>query len=291
MLTYLSLAAKTRFQNLLEAMIASSRHRTWSSHLRPPPLYEQTGQAMYHEEIHDDPMKLLAALTKVEKRQEQDARQARMQRGEMEASTASIGQGDEDGGGNGESSGQATPTDKSREGEVNGKKKTKKLSMAATAKNMSEDKRLKLANKTAARALGISSSSKAWMFGDGASGTNSPLGAKKGGALGASRLPKPRFTPVSSASNPGESGQMGESSFGEGGIGEETGSITVGGWGDLAARQRLKEEEERLATRRVNLQDALHALEMERSGGAGRGSGELILYSTRLLGRPPIRKM
>ncbi|UZJ56000.1 hypothetical protein CBS101457_005320 [Exobasidium rhododendri] len=300
-LTYLSLAARTRFQNLLEAMIASSRHRNWSSHTRPPPLYESNGQAMYHEEIHDDPMKLLAALSRVEKKEEHESRQARLRKEEMEASNANSGQTAE-GGGEGESSGQATPAESGGVGE-DGKKKGKKPGTSSTAKNMSEDKRLKLANKTAAQALGISSNSKAWMFG-GTSGGNSPFGNKKGSAAAAAaggfRLPKPRFAPVAkeagdSNGQEGEEGgveQQGEDSQGGGGFGKaRSGSQSVGRWGDLAARQRLKEEEESLARRSVNLQDALHALEMERSGGAGRGSGELMLYSTMALGRPPTRKL
>ena len=161
---------------------------------------------------------------------------------------------------------------------------------------MSEDKRLKLANKTAAQALGISTNSKAWMFGGGAgsggSGANSPFGSGRAGP-GGSRLPKPRFTPVAAGAKGDEGGQDGEAGGTGGGdwAGTRSGSISVGGWGDLAARQRLKEEEEREARRRVNLQDALHALEMERSGGAGRGSGEEILYVCHALGRPPIRKL
>jgi hypothetical protein len=259
---------------------------------------------MYHEEIHDDPLKLLAALSKVEKREEQELRQARIQREEMEASNASNGQKAEGGGGGeGESSGQATPAEAGGAGGEDGKKKAKKPGTSSTAKNMSEDKRLKLANKTAAQALGISGNSKAWMFG-GTSGSSSPFGGAKkaagAGAPGGFRLPKPRFAPVASEGKDangqdGEEGEGGSEQQGEGNQGESANpkstSQSVGTWGDLAARQRVQEEEEALARRSVNLQDALHALEMERSGGAGRGSGELMLYSTMALGRPPTRKL
>lgn len=287
-----------RFQNLIEAMVASSRHRTWSSHLRPPPLYEKTGQAMYHEEIHDDPLKLLAALSKVEKIEEQAARQARILKEERESNAAQAAADGEDSAMDGASSGQATPADRSREvgaDEVK-KKPIKKLGTSASARNMSEDKRLKLANKTAAQALGIGSSGKAWMF-SGAGGSSSPfgLGGKQKAGAGGSKLPKPRFAPATTAGkNEDGSANEGLTSVDGNATGSSStdyGHVSVSGWGDLSARQRRKEEEEKQARRRVNLQDALHALEMERSGGAGRGSGEMILYTTRALGRPPVRKL
>lgn len=258
---------------------------------------------MYHEVIHDDPQKLLSALSKVEKLEEQESRQARIQKEELEASNANSGQTAEGGGvgGEGDSSGLTTTAEGGGE---DGRKKAKKPGNSSTAKNMSEDKRLKLANKTAAQALGTSSNSKAWMFG-GTLGGNSTFGSKKvkSGLAGGSRLPKPRFAPVTAAGNGDAEGQEGEGVGGEGGgeqqgessqggDGEQrSGSLSVGGWGDLAARKRLREEEERQARRSVNLQDALHALEMERSGGAGRGSGESMLYSTLALGKPPTRKL
>lgn len=303
-LMYLSNAAKLRFRNLLEAMVTASRHRAWSSHLRPPPLHERARHPMYHEELHDDPQKLLSALTRVEKAEEQADRQRRLLRDEREADAAAgiggnAGAGDEDVA-SGVNSGTQTPGDGTAGGDASSGSKPKKTGASAAARNMTEDKRLKLANKTAAQALGITSGSKAWMFGGGSgsgSGTSSPFGGRGTGG-GLSRLPKPRFA----AQAADEGADVGGGGIGTGrgtsGVKDESAGTSTssnaaigsnpGGWGDLTARRRHREEEERRRARLVNLDDALHALEMERSGGAGRGSGERTLYATRALGRPHV---
>lgn len=277
LLMYISNAARLRFRNLVESMVVASRHRAWSSYLRAPPSFEGTNQPMYHEELLDDPHKLLSALTRVEKHEEQISRQRRMERDEREANAAA-GIVDDD---MGPGSGSQTP---GGTGEEEFRRRGKKIGVSAAARNMTEDKRLKLANKTAAQALGISSNSKAWMFGT--SNVDSPLGSHgnspQSGAGGGSRLPKPRFAPTA------DGAATGASASASGAASSGAPVSNPGGWGDLTARRRHREEEEKRRARLVNLQDALHALDMERKGGAGQGSGEKAYYTTRALGRPNI---
>ena len=304
-LQHISLAAKIRFRNLIQSMVNASRHRQWSSHLRPPPMYAKSKSAMYHEEIEEDPSKLLSVLARVEKAQEQAARQRRLQREEQEANLANAaGRGETedstmaDGTQNGSqqgsqsnSNGQPSTLQSSTDGatgnsQEDAKRKMKKPGISTAARNMTEDKRLRLANNTAAQAMGLSAGSKAWMFGGG--GLPKPANKTKSGNSGSS-LPAPRFgtkakdtqETLDESTSATQSGANGSNSF-------ATSSINPGGWGDLAARQRHREEEEKRQMRIVNLDDALHALEMERKGGAGRGSGERVLYATRALGRPTI---
>ncbi|EPQ25783.1 uncharacterized protein PFL1_06650 [Pseudozyma flocculosa PF-1] len=108
-LNYLSLAARTRFRNMLEAMIASSRHRSWSSHQHPPPLYEgDERRPMYHEAIVSDPRKQLALLEKAERGEEARRRRERLARDEEAAALASGGSGAAgEGGGDGVQGGLA----------------------------------------------------------------------------------------------------------------------------------------------------------------------------------------
>lgn len=150
----------------------------------------ESSRPMYDEEIHDDPSKLLAALAKVEKAEEARARLARQEREERKAARMEGAEGDgpgageegaRDGGAEGSAGGGG-----GEGGEEGGKKKgAKKPGVAATARNMTEDKRLKLANKTAAAALGFGNTGKAWMFG-GASASSSPSPAASSGKLNGS---------------------------------------------------------------------------------------------------------
>ncbi|CAD6887993.1 unnamed protein product [Tilletia controversa] len=112
-LNYLSLTARTRFRNLAEAMVATARHRIWSTaHARPPPLYpddpsssssssssfrhkgkargteqmdaEHEPKPMYHEQLISDPTKQLSAIEKAEREEEGRARRRRAARVERE---------------------------------------------------------------------------------------------------------------------------------------------------------------------------------------------------------------
>lgn len=245
-LNYLSLAARTRLKNVLESMIASSRHRSWGSHQHPPPLFPE-GRPMYHEQIISDPVKQLAALEKAERGEEARRRRERLAR-DSEAVEAADGIEEVD--------------------EGAAKKRPKKIGPGVAARNMSEDVRKRLADSTAMRNLGGGSSKYSWLSGGSTfpSSTFSPLGSKMDdGQAGGSRLPKPKFAPQPAVNWSGAGGA----------------DAGTGAWGDVAARQAAKEEEERQARLKVTLRDALFALEYERRAGVGHGSGEGLLYRIR----------
>ncbi|SNX87965.1 uncharacterized protein MEPE_06676 [Melanopsichium pennsylvanicum] len=270
-LNYLSLAARTRLKNVLESMIASSRHRSWSSHQHPPPSYPSTSQPMYHEKILSDPVKQLAALEKAERGEEARKRRERLARDE-ESSALAAGYGGDD---MDMDDGTGTP-------KGDGRKRPKKIGPGVAARNMSEDVRKRLADSTAMRNLGGGSSKYSWLSGGSSfPSTFSPLGGKKAkadadGEETPSRLPKPKFAPQPAVSNWSSAGP---NDANLGGSASNPGS--AGAWGDVAARQAVKEEEERQARLKVTLRDALFALEYERRAGAGHGSGEKLLYRIR----------
>ncbi|EST06801.1 Transcription initiation factor TFIID component TAF4 [Kalmanozyma brasiliensis GHG001] len=275
-LNYLSLAARTRLKNVLENMIASSRHRSWSSHQHPPPLFPSTSQPMYHEQILSDPVKQLAALEKAERGDEARRRRERLARDE-ESSALAAGGGDAD-----------MDMDDPTGAKGDGRKRPKKIGPGVAARNMSEDVRKRLADSTAMRNLGGGSAKYSWLSGGSTFPSSfSPLGGKKGKADGedgksASRLPKPKFAPQPTVSD--WSGvSAGDASAGG------AGSASTGAWGDVAARQAAKEEEERQARLKVTLRDALFALEYERRAGAGYGSGETLLYRLRAGGEQMLK--
>ncbi|KAJ1021893.1 hypothetical protein NDA16_003655 [Ustilago loliicola] len=168
-LNYLSLAARTRLKNILENMIASSRHRSWSSHQHPPPMFPSTSQPMYHEQILSDPVKQLAALEKAERGEEARRRRERLARDE-ESSALAAGLGGDD---MDMDDGTGTP-------KGDGRKRPKKIGPGVAARNMSEDVRKRLADSTAMRNLGGGSSKYSWLSGGSTfPGTFSPLGGKK----------------------------------------------------------------------------------------------------------------
>lgn len=279
-LNYLSLAARTRLKNVLESMIASSRHRSWSSHQHPPPMYPSTLQPMYHEQILSDPIKQLAALEKAERGEEARRRRERLARDE-ESSALAAGFGGDD----------MDMDDATAKGD--GRKRPKKIGPGVAARNMSEDVRKRLADSTAMRNLGGGSSKYSWLSGGSSlPSTMTPPGGKKtnGGAGGAdddktpSRLPKPKFAPQPAVSNWSGAGVTDAGSTGGG-----SNVASTGAWGDVSARQAAKEEEERQARLRVTLRDALFALEYERKAGVGHGSGETLLYRIRA-GDPQLLK-
>ncbi|KAN0062433.1 hypothetical protein ACQY0O_005320 [Thecaphora frezii] len=329
-LNYLSLAARTRFRNIIESAIASSRHRSWSSHQHPPPMFDDGGEArpMYHETILSDPRKQLAALEKAERGDEARRRKERLARDE-EAAALSSGAGGESEGGEG---GDGGGGDLARGGVgPDGKRKPKKMGPGVAARNLSEDVQKRLANSTALRNLGGGASKYSWLQGGGAFGgggggaafgglqnkakakaeTGTGGEGESDGSGTASRLPKPKFAPQPSVVwKTGKVGDLGggaggdEGSGGKGGedkgtaatagagaatgagMGGSTGANSsttswMGAWGDVSARQAAKEEEERRERLKVTLRDALFALEYERSGASGYGSGEAILYRAR----------
>ncbi|PWN46149.1 hypothetical protein IE81DRAFT_84903 [Ceraceosorus guamensis] len=308
-LQYLSLATKSRVRSLVESMITASRHRTWSSHEREPSFWERKksledgATPMYHQRIRTDPQKQLRALERVERTNEQAARRIRFERDEKEAA----GTLDDD-------------VEMADGGISREATKKRPLGAAAQAKNMSEDVRRRLANNTAARALGPAANTPKWMqmsAAVNASAAASPLANRTGsvsaedkgssadvsgtstpGGLGA--LPRPRFAPqpsgiLSQGSVKGSglsgglkkewSGLAPHAHTGRVSVtGAVDGNIKSSGWADLAERQRAKEAEEKARARQVTMQDALHALEMEAPASLGRGSGRRALYRARAVG-------
>ncbi|ETS59758.1 hypothetical protein PaG_06281 [Moesziomyces aphidis] len=265
-LNYLSLAARTRLKNMLEAMIASSRHRSWSSHHHAPPLYASTSQPMYDEQILTDPAKQLAAVEKAERGDEARRRRERLARDEESSAAAAGLDADMD---------LDDGTTK-----ADGRKRPKKMGPGVAARNMSEDVRKRLADSTAMRNLGGGSSKYSWLSGGSSfPGSFSPLGAKKSkpdadDAKSASRLPKPKFAPQPAVSNWSGGGASDAGAA-------ASSNASTGAWGDVTARQAAKDQEERQARLKVTLRDALFALEYERRAGAGHGSGEALLYRIR----------
>lgn len=296
-------------------MISASRHRNWASHEREPPSWrEGAGEdedptPMYHIAVDSRPAAQLAVLERVERVEEQRARKLRVEREEREANpllaaaaAASAGTGDGDSEMADGSGGPSTPR-----GDAAARKK---IGATQAAKNMSEDVRRRLANNTAARQLGGASTPK-WMSMAATSNSalnGSPLASRStddgdgsGGAGAGSSLPKPRFAPLAGASlgkalpgTPGGgakwSGLAPSNLSSSAGSGTPASGVKTSGWADLGARQRQQEEERRRQLLMVSLPDALHALEMERAAGKGRGSGEKALFRARALGYVGERK-
>lgn len=286
-LNYLSLAARMRIKNLLETMVASSRHRSWSSHQHPPPMFPDSNTPMYHEQISSNPTRQLAALEKAERGDEARRRKQRLAR-DTEASALASGSG---AGLDGELDGMGDDgTGTPRSGAL-GNKKPKKIGPGVAARNMSEDVRKRLADSTAMRNLGGGSSKYSWLSGGNTGAGPSAfgsLGGKKADAAadgGGSRLPKPKFAPQPPVNGTQTEG-WGSSGDASANRNNASNTASAGAWGDVAARQAAKLEEERQARLRVTLRDALFALEYERRGGAGHGSGESLLYRLRARANP-----
>lgn len=162
-----------------------------------------------------------------------------------------------------------------------------------SAKNMSDDVRRRLANNTAARALGsLGGSMPKWMTMGGGAGAGAGRGGfgsvgGEGGMSPASNLPKPRFAPQPPAQQQ-EGNQAGWARAPSGKAGSPIageGTVNPQGWGDLSLRALAKQEEERKKRKRVLLSDAFHALEMERrNGGGGSSGGDRVVMRWRALG-------
>lgn len=337
-LNVLSAAARIRFRNLIEVMVAASRHRCWSTHQRAPPMHERvtedpvdgtrktktTKRAMYHEDLVSDPAAWVAAIEKADRGDEAMARRRRAQR-QREALLAATNGGAAGGAGGSGVAGTAAASaldadgDESMGGPGSGvtademwdKKRKKPIS----ARNMSEDVRRRLANNTAARALGGPATPKWMMMGAGGGGGTSASGSgistpRKDAAENAegegenaaststpaSSLPKPRFAPATPAPGAGAgsdaasqwaaaratanlapSGQAGQPLPSA----SAAKAVNPHGWGDPALRALAKEEEARKKSQRVLLCDALHAIEVERRSASGRGSGEVSAFKRR----------
>lgn len=287
-LNYLSLATRQRFRNLLEAMVRTARHRQWSSQEASPGFWPGTKRSadqasldkdernaqgdpkripLFHQEVVQNPELLLSALEKVERRTEMRAKQKRAERearyrAAMEAQ-ASVG----DAAGAARTGQPADAPTGAITVEEGGKKKHVSL------KHATPDIQKKLADSVAQSALGGGSSRYSWM----SSGVHG-FGGAGAGAHGAG-----------GKDAEAEAGEKGAGAAAGNAAGAGGGPAAPGAWGDLASRQAAKAAEAAAAVTRVTMSDALSALEREKAGGAGLGSGIATLRTTRALGRPAFR--
>ena len=110
-LNTLSSAARMRFRSLVEAMVKSTRHRCWSTHLRDPPMHqvddddddgvvdvdEETDRKqkrkkpMYKQDLLSDPSKWITAIERAERGEEAVMRRRRAQLREARERAAAAG--------------------------------------------------------------------------------------------------------------------------------------------------------------------------------------------------------
>lgn len=149
---YIALALRARLQELVEAMIEASAHRTDTQFDRPATQYED-GKPVWGILIRTDVSKQLAAIERVEREEETKVRRERKERADMAAAHAAA------------LASQQTSTAMSVDGDDDGqpkKKKKKADGPGVTARNMSEDVRKKMSNAVASQAAGLGTKY-AWM--------------------------------------------------------------------------------------------------------------------------------
>lgn len=149
---YIALATRARLQELVEAMIEASAHRTDTQFDRPATQYED-GKPVWGILIRTDVSKQLAAIERVEREEETKVRRERKERADMAAAHAAA------------LASQQTSTAMSVDGDDDGqpkKKKKKADGPGVTARNMSEDVRKKMSNAVASQAAGLGTKY-AWM--------------------------------------------------------------------------------------------------------------------------------
>ncbi|KAF9535139.1 transcription initiation factor TFIID component TAF4 family-domain-containing protein [Crepidotus variabilis] len=199
---YLALCLRARLQELVEAMVKASRHRTDSTFERPARMYEgdpgatQEGETklkpMWSILVRSDVAKQLAALEKVEREEETRIRKERKERAELQAAHAAAlaaqasglnsSSGDPNAGGGDMDEGLDGFGLSGAAGSAP-KKKRKKEGPGVTARNMSEDVRKKMSNAVATQAAGLGGKY-AWMN----AGAGGAAAAKKAAATPAASL-------------------------------------------------------------------------------------------------------
>ncbi|THG96995.1 hypothetical protein EW026_g4936 [Hermanssonia centrifuga] len=236
---YMALALRARLQDLVEAMIQASEHRTDAQFERPASLYEDESP-MWSLLIRADVAKQLATIERVEREEEMKVRRERKERAEMQAAHSAAMQAQQsangmtvDGGDGMEESGP--------------KKKKKKVDgPGVTARNMSEDVRKKMSNAVASQAAGLGTGKYAWMTASSSAAAAKPK-ATSGGGL------SPATTTAPSAS------QGNGSTWARPYV---PAKITPGA-------PATKEDDTR---RTVTLRDAMFVIEKEKGHGGGRGA-------------------
>lgn len=239
---YVALALRARLQDLVEAMISASEHRTDSQFDRPASQYED-GTPMWSLLIRGDVSKQLAAIEKVEREEETRIRRERKERSDMAAAHAAALAN--------QAAGNAMVVDNTEtmEDGVPKKKKKKADGPGVTARNMSEDVRKKMSNAVASQAAGLGQKY-SWMNASVAAST--PAKPKPAAAGASSALTSATTT----APAPSAAGGSWARPY-------VPSKASLGGGGSS------RDEDNRRA---VTLRDAMFVIERERGHGGGRGS-------------------
>lgn len=167
-LDLLTYAIQYRLRGLMEEIMAARNHRVGSNPTRPPPLFEENGEPMWDQNVHDDVNKILRAIDRTEKEEERQARRERMEREELEAAERGAQQAL-----------LAEEADADEDGGRPKKKAKKKESAAQAAKNMPEEMQKKMSDSAARHTLFGGNNKYSW------------LGAGNfGGAAGAGPAPR-----------------------------------------------------------------------------------------------------
>ena len=241
---YVALALRARLQDLVEAMVEASAHRTDTQFDRPPSQYED-GTSMWRILVRADVSKQLATIERVEREEENKIRRERKERSEMAAAHAAA------------LAAQASGSNMAVDGEMEDgqpkKKKKKADGPGVTARNMSEDVRKKMSNAVASQAAGLGTKY-AWMNAS-AAATPTPKpkpAATPAPAASSTLTPATTTTPAASAANASTWARPYVSS--------------------KPSQQSATTPESDDKRRPITLRDAMFVIEKEKGHGGGRGS-------------------
>lgn len=246
-INYVALALRARLQDLVEAMIAASAHRTDTQFDRPASQYED-GKPMWSILIRADVSKQLAAIERVEREEETRIRRERKERSEMAAAHAAALAAQQAG------NGMAVDGD-ADDGQPK-KKKKKADGPGVTARNMSEDVRKKMSNAVASQAAGLGTKY-AWMNTSVANSTPAkpkPAPAPATPAATSTLSPATTTAPATTAS--------------------ATSSWARPYVSAKPTTQSTASPEAEDKRRPITLRDAMFVIEKERGHGGGRGSAK-----------------
>lgn len=260
--TYIALALRFRLQELLEAMIAASVHRTDNQWDGGPGVYED-GTPMWGVVVRNDVAKVLAVMEKVEREEEMKVRRERKEKADAAAQAIALAQQT--------AAASAMAVDAaaaaaaaSDEPEGAPKKKKKKDGPGVTARNMSEDVRKKMSNAVASQAAGLSTQKYAWM-----NAAASPAAKAKAAAASAASAAGAAAGGAAPGGTPGLSPATTTAPAASQSAG--------GGWArpyvsTLKGQPGSGSKDEDDTRKVVTLRDAMFVIEKERGHGGGRGS-------------------
>lgn len=240
--TYIALALQARLTATIKQCVGAVDHRLDTQYTRPPPLYPITPNPTVNPDdpppeplpmwsllVRRDVVKQLAALEKMEKEEETRARRRRQERNENEGNA----NGSMDAGGD--------DMDEDDSEESRKRKKKKKDGPGVTAKNMSEEVRVKMSD-FAANAAGALPKKYSWMT-SGVAATTPALAAKPA-------APKPATTTTATTTTPATGGFV----------------------RPFVTKQASATAPENPDERRITIADLMFVVGKERGHGAGRGS-------------------